>query len=67
MQFNPGRAKEAQEIVFSQNKKQVIQVYTLMMHKYNDHLFKNILLFFRWKALVFGTYWCKNKQNNSKG
>ena len=47
MLFNPDITKKAQEIIFLERKMvQVNQVYTLIMHEYNDNLFKNILFSF---------------------
>ena len=47
MLFRPNVTKQVQEIVFLKRKvMEVIQVYTLMKLKYNDNLFKNILISF---------------------
>ena len=35
---------------------QFIQVHTSTIHEYNKNLFKKILVFFRKKAMVSGTY-----------
>ena len=47
MSFNPDITKQAQEIDFSRKKIiQVIQAYILIICKYNENLFKNILVSF---------------------
>ena len=47
MLFRPNVTKQVQETVFLKRKvMEVIQVYTLMKLKYNDNLFKNILISF---------------------
>ena len=55
MSFNPDITKQAQEIFFSQKRKmiQVIQVYTLIMHEYNENLFKKIIGLFLDEKLSF--------------
>ena len=48
MLFNLDITKQTQEIIFLERKMiQVIQVYTLIIHKRNNNLFKKILIFFR--------------------
>ena len=44
MPFNPDITKQAQEIIFSRKLIQVIQAYILIIHEYNEKLFKNILV-----------------------
>ena len=53
--FNSDITKQAQEIIFFSKKKmmEVIQVYTLIMHKYNSNPFKNILISFQMKSSRF--------------
>ena len=47
MSFNPDITKQAQEIIFSRKKKKkVIQAYILIIHGYNENLFKNIFVSF---------------------
>ena len=48
MSFNPDITKQAQEIIFFSKKTiiQVIQAYILIIHEYNENLFKNILVSF---------------------
>ena len=47
MLFRPNVTKQVHKIVFLKRKvMEVIQVYTLMKLKYNDNLFKNILISF---------------------
>ena len=48
MSFNPDIAKQAKEIIFLGKKMiQVIQVYMLIMHEYNDNLLKRSWSLFR--------------------
>ena len=58
MSFNPDTTKQAQEVAFFLESKmiQVIQVFILIMHEYNNNLFRKILVFFRRENLVFGKY-----------
>ena len=46
MSFNPDITKQAQEIIFSRKLIQVIQAYILIIHEYNENLFKNIFVSF---------------------
>ena len=68
MLFSPDITRQEQEIVFFFFKKmlEVILVYILIMHEYNDNVFKNILVVFRSKAIVFGTYWCNNEESSNR-
>ena len=54
MSFNPDITKQAQQIIFFSKKKiQVIQAYILIIHEYNENLFKNILVSFEMKSSRF--------------
>ena len=69
MSFNPDITKQAQEIIFSRKKNNTSHpsLYFNNIPIQKKISSKTSWSLFRWKAFVFGTYWWKNKESNSRG